>query len=364
MRLSGTLSVYFGKSFLVWVLGTFFAIMAIVYLLDFIELMRRGSDREEATLGMMLQMAALKAPHMGQQIFPFAVLFGAMLAFTRMTRTNELVVARAAGVSVWQFLLPAIVIAFSLGLFKIAVFNPIASVMTAKFEALENTILRNQSNQLALAGGGLWLREKNQSGHFVLHARGIAADGASLSRVTVLFFEGEDRFRIRADAKSGDLNPGFWELRGVTLTSNDGIPEQREVFRLPTTLTLDNIQDSFASPETLSFWELPKFISVLEGAGFSAVRHRLYWHAMLASPLLLCAMVLIAATFSMRLTRRGGTVMWVSAGLFSGFLLYFVSDLVFALGLSARIPEVLAAWTPATVTALLGSASLLHLEDG
>ena len=55
---------------------------------------------------------------------------------------------------------------------------------------------------------------------------------------------------------------------------------------------------------------------------------------------------------------------WICAGLFFGFFLYFMSDLVFALGLSSRIPEVLAAWTPATVTTLLGVASLLHLEDG
>ena len=114
----------------------------------------------------------------------------------------------------------------------------------------------------------------------------------------------------------------------------------------------------------MSFWELPRFISILESAGFSAVRHRLHWHSLLASPLLLCAMVLIAAIFSLRMTRRGGTLPWACAGLFFGFFLYFMSDVVFALGLSSRIPEVLAAWTPATVTTLLGVASLLHLEDG
>ncbi len=364
MKWSGTLSLYFGKQFLFWVLGTFLAIMGIVYLLDAIELLRRGSDKELATLTLMLQMAALKAPQMGQTILPFATLFGAMLAFTRMTRSNELVVARAAGVSVWQFLLPALLIAFLIGVFKITVFNPVASVMTAKYEALENKILRDKGNFLSLTDGGLWLREQTSTGHFVLHATGVASDGASLSGLTVLFFEGEDNFDARVDAAEATLKSGFWQMNNVILTTKNAIPDTRAVYRLPTALTLENIQDSFSPPETMSFWELPKFISILESAGFSAVRHRLYWHALLASPLLLCAMVLIAATFSLRLTRRGGTMVWVSAGLFTGFFLYFASDLVFALGLSARIPEVLAAWTPATVTTLLGCASLLHLEDG
>jgi lipopolysaccharide export system permease protein len=75
-------------------------------------------------------------------------------------------------------------------------------------------------------------------------------------------------------------------------------------------------------------------------------------------------MVLIAATFSLRVGRRNGNLTWITTGLFFGFFLYFMTDLVFALGLSSRIPEVLAAWTPATVTVLLGAASLLHIEDG
>ena len=364
MKLSATLSSYFGRQFIFWVVGTFLAIMGIVFLIDLVELLRRASDKEGASLATIVEMALLKAPQMGQAVFPFAILAGGMMAFTRMTRNQELVVARSAGVSVWQFLLPALLVALFIGVFRVTVLNPVASVMTAKFEALENRVLRNGGNALAVSSGGLWIRERTPGGHSVLHARSIIGDGEALSDVIVFLFKGDDKFLSRIDAESAQLEPGYWMLNKPVLISEDGIPSLRPVYRLSTDLTVDNIQDSFASPNTMSFWELPRFISILENAGFSAVRHRLHWHALLASPLLLCAMVLIAATFSLRMTRRGGTMPWVCAGLFFGFFLYFMSDLVFALGLSSRIPEVLAAWTPATVTTLLGVASLLHLEDG
>jgi len=48
----------------------------------------------------------------------------------------------------------------------------------------------------------------------------------------------------------------------------------------------------------------------------------------------------------------------------TGFVLYFFSDVVFALGLSDSIPVALAAWTPSGVATLLGLTTLLHLEDG
>lgn len=365
MRLSLTLSTYFGRQFTVWVLGTFVAIMAIVFLLDLIELLRRGAGKEDASFAVLFEMALLKLPKMGQQILPFAVLFGSMLAFTRLTRTNELVVARAAGVSVWQFLMPAIAVALLLGALKVGVFNPIASVMTARFTALEDTVLRNRADSFMTVGqGGLWIRERTDEGQHLLHALAARQTDAELAEVLVIRFGPRDEFIERLDARTAELGPGYWILRDVVATSTSGRPDHRDSIRIPTRLTIQNIQDSFASPETMSFWDLPGFIRILENAGFSAVKHRLYWHALLASPLLLTAMVLIAATFSLRLTRRGGTLLWASSGLFTGFLLYFMSDIVFALGLSARIPEVLAAWTPATVTMLLGMTSLLHLEDG
>jgi lipopolysaccharide export system permease protein len=364
MKLSATLSSYFGRQFVFWVIGTFLAIMGLVFLLDLVELLRRASDKEGVSFGTILEMALLKAPQMGQSIFPFAILAGGMMAFTRMTRSQELVVARSAGVSVWQFLLPALLVALVIGVVRVTIFNPVASVMTAKFEILENRVLRSRSNALAVSPGGIWIRERTPSGHSVLHARGVVGDGEALSEVLVFLFEGEDKFVSRIDAESALLKPGFWLLNNAVLISEDGVPSIQPTFRLTTGLTIDNIQDSFASPNTMSFWELPRFISILESAGFSAVRHRLHWHSLLASPLLLCAMVLIAAIFSLRMTRRGGTLPWACAGLFFGFFLYFMSDVVFALGLSSRIPEVLAAWTPATVTTLLGVASLLHLEDG
>ncbi len=84
----------------------------------------------------------------------------------------------------------------------------------------------------------------------------------------------------------------------------------------------------------------------------------------MATPLLLGAMVLIAATFSLRPHRRGGTSLLIVSGVVAGFLLFFATSLVGALGQSAAIPVVLAAWTPATVSSMLGVALLLHLEDG
>ena len=177
-------------------------------------------------------------------------------------------------------------------------------------------------------------------------------------------YEGTDDFHGRIDAKYAKLEDSFWHMRDVWLLKPEHSPHFEAEFWLETDLTLDKIQDSFATPETMSFWSLPDFIKTLEKTGFSAIRHKLQWHSLLASPLLLCAMVLISATFTLRQSRKSGFVFVIAGGILTGFLLYFISDVVFALGLSEKIPVTLAAWAPSSIAMLLGLAMLLHLEDG
>ena len=75
-------------------------------------------------------------------------------------------------------------------------------------------------------------------------------------------------------------------------------------------------------------------------------------------------MTLFAAAFTLRPQRRGGAATIVALGVATGFIIYFASDVVYALGLSARLPPLLAACSPAAIGCLLGTGVLFHLEDG
>lgn len=365
MQLAKTLSAYIARQFFVWFCGVFGTMVSVTFLLDYIELIRRGGAKAQATWGTLLEMAALKLPHTAQDVMPFAILFGTMLAFWRLTRSNELVVARAAGVSAWEFLTPAVLVALLVGVLAVTVFNPIASSMEASYEKLDARILRQSGDPLALSNSGLWLRQSDaDGGQVIMHGDKANAPELLLERVTVFFLNPQGEFASRIEARSARLEDGSWVIEEGQRFRPGDPPEAVAQLRLPTSLTSTKIEESLASPDTMSFWELPSFISLLEQSGFSAQRHRLHFNVLLARPFLFCAMVLVAATFSLRMQRRGGAGMLIVSGVAAGFLLYFLSDIVFALGLSAKIPVLLAAWTPTGVSMIFGSSMLLHLEDG
>ncbi len=365
MLLAKTLSAYIARQFFGWFCGVYGAMLSVSFLIDYIELLRRGSTRNGVTLGVLFEMAALKLPHTAQEVMPFAVLFGTMLAFWRLTRNNELVVARAAGVSVWQFLTPALLVALLIGILAVTVFNPAASQMEATYEQLDSRYLKQSSEQLALSNSGLWLRQSDPAGgQIIIHGDKMVAPELLLNRVTLLFFNREHQYRSRIEARSARLGSGYWLIDGGNRWESGDQPEPVPELRLPTKFTTHRIEESLASPDTMSFWELPGFISLLEQSGFSAQRHRLQFNILLARPFLFCAMVLVAATFSLRMQRRGGATLMVIGGVAAGFMLYFVSNIVFALGLSAKLPVLLAAWAPTGMSLIFGVSILLHLEDG
>lgn len=341
-------------------------ILLIVLLFDMVELLRRAHGQANVSFVQLTEMALLKLPYMGQEVFPFAALFGGMLTFWRLARHHELVVTRAAGISAWQFLLPVVIVGFLLGVMMTTALNPLASASFAQFERREASMLNGNQNLLALGSSGIWLRQANAEGQAVIRASKILTIGSDITLydITVFRYRGSNDFFQRIDAERATLEDGFWHIKKAQIQEPESMPRLEETVWLETDLTFTSIQDSFAAPETMSFWSLPGFIKKLEDSGFSAVRQRLHLHALLAAPLLMCAMVLIAATFTLRHSRRGGATYVIAGGVLTGFILYFFSDIVFALGQSDSIPVILAAWTPSGVATLLGLAMLLHLEDG
>jgi lipopolysaccharide export system permease protein len=370
MGFAATLAVYIGRQFLGAVLGMLAALSGLVALFDFIELLRRSATRPDATFGIVVTIASLRLPWEAMAILPFAVLLGGMLAFWRLTRSSELVVARAAGISAWQFLTAPVCLALALGIFGTAVISPLSSVMMARAEALDNAYLRAGGGPLALSGGQLWLRQSDRllvpQGVAILHARRVTLQHKTLTaeEVSVFRLDPQDRLLERIEAASAGLGDHVWKLRAARVIHPDQLPEPARDMEVPTDLTVQRVQESFASPDTLSVWALPGFIGLLERSGFSAIRHRLHFQSLLALPLLAGTMSLVSAGFSMRPARRGGVAKMIGSGVAAGFALFVISKVAEEFGNSGALPAGLAAWAPAAAGLMLALALLLHLEDG
>lgn len=374
MTLPITLMAYVARRFAAMALLMVLALSMLVALFDLIELLRRAATRPDANFALVSQIAALRVPYVAMQILPFAVLLGGIIAFWRLTRFSELVVARAAGISAWGFLAGPVLVALMLGLGASMALSPLSSAMLARAERLDQLYLRNVGGITALAGGRLWLRQADDGlqphGVAIISGRPVATrelrpgEALRLAEVSIWRLSVEDRPLARIEATSAMLQPGRWRIEGAMVFGAERVAGAPQNLDFPTELTPERIENSFASPDTLSLWALPEFIRILEEAGFSAIRHRLHFQSLLALPLLAIAMALLSAVFSMRSARRGGVARMIAGGVSAGFALFVLDKIAGEFGEAGTLPVILAAWAPAGAGFLLASALLLHLEDG
>jgi lipopolysaccharide export system permease protein len=361
---SSTLFRYISRQFLINLAILMLILLGIMLLFEIIEFLRRTSDIQHIPFSLMLSMSLLKLPYLGERVLPMGILFAAIYTCWKLNKTSELVVIRSSGLSAWQFLSPLLICALLTGIFSTAVLNPVSSIFLGKYQRLDRIHFQNNANLVTVSKTGIWLRQPDEQGYAMIHSATFDQKEWRLNNVMILFFDNADNFIRRMDSPVAYLKDGYWDIRQPVINNKSGGLQRFDARQIPTELTAQKIVESFADPDTISFWSIPEYIHIMEITGFPATRLYLHFHTLLAQPALFAAMILLAATFSLRPPRQGGTAYMIVLGVAVGFFVFFMQSVLQAFGISQKIPVNLAAWSPALIGLLLGGTALLHLEDG
>lgn len=356
-----TLGKYLSLRFIQTVGAVFLTVFGLIYLIDLVELIRRAGEGVDVGTMTLARLSLFRTPMIAEQVLPFAVLFGSIGAFLTLSRKLELVIARAAGVSVWQFGMPPVIVALLIGLFAMMIYNPLAVAFKQRAEVLETRIFSKPNEQAVRIR---FVRQLSVDGSSIIRAAQGTAEGTELTQVTAFVYDKAGQFVERVEADSAKLHRGFWRFEKARILTLGLEPQVSNVYLLETNLTSDEVRQALGSSETVSFWRLPATIRQLELAGLDATRYRLRHQGLLARPFLLIAMVIIAASVSLRFFRFGGVSRLVLYGVAAGFMLYICTQIAEDLGAAGVLSAPVAAWFPAIVGSLLGTLVLLHQEDG
>ncbi len=357
-----TLGRYLSARFLLTIAAVFLLNASMIYIIDFIELFRMSGYIPTASAGYIAYLSLLRAPYLSEQIMPFCVLFGTMATFLILSRKSELLVARAAGLSAWGFLLPPIAISAFIGIVSIVAFNPIALLMKHRADLIETGIFGFNGGQHD--DSVLWIRQKSIDGEAYIKAGQASLDGTRLNAATAYVYGRAGAFDHRIRANTGTLLPGVWQFNHAQVTTPGEESVSAGMYLLATELTGEDVVRGTISPEAVPIWNLPEVGAAAESAGFDGTGYRMHYHMLLAKPVLFIAMVLIAAAFSLRFFRFGGIERLVLGGAGAGLVLYGAVKFVGDLGGAGLLSPVVAAWSPVTVASLLSAFALLNQEDG
>ena len=134
-----------------------------------------------------------------------------MAALLQLSRKLELVVARAAGISAWQFLQPGFFVALALGAFAVGVYNPVSALLKQRSTEIEAKIFAKPTK--AGSGKDLWIRQRSLDGQAIIRAE--TADRGhhdARGRLGLHLRRGRQVRRAASWPPRATLHDGYWEL--------------------------------------------------------------------------------------------------------------------------------------------------------
>jgi lipopolysaccharide export system permease protein len=345
--------------------ATLAVLTAVVLLIDFVDLSRTLGGRTEIGFLTELGLTLLKSPAVVLTLLPFVVLFGVLAAFITLNRRSELIAIRAVGVSAWRFILPAAGAAFALGVATLLLANPLASGMNAAFESWREAINPPDVPQ----SRRIWLRQGDSHSQVIIGAAArTGVGGVQLKDASFFVYtldpDGSPQFSRRIEASEARLMKGYWLLSDAREATPGAQAQHYDRISIPSNLDDRTAMERYASAQSMSFWTLPRAIARIEEAGFSAVSYRLRLWQLLAAPVLYAAMAILAAAFSLKLSRLGGLTTLAGIGVGAGFAVFFFNELCGSLARADVLAPVVAAWLPPILALLSAFTLLIRTEDG
>ena len=380
MVIAGRIQRYIFRECVASLVLTLSIILLAIVLVDVVEQMRTIGDRTQIGIDVAFSLTMMKTPGLILETLPFAMLVGSILTYSQLGRRSEIPAIRAAGVSAWRFLGPAMALAVLVGVLMVTVLDPLSTRLNQEFETTRARLLGGGAPTTA----GVWLSQGDlQAGadeasqalpgsnqQAIIHGRRVVGRGQALENVTFWYFRpgpggpADREFTHRIDAERAQLSPGFWQLTGVVENRVGGEILRSETLALPTNLDSSTLLSRFASSKTIPFWELPDFIQAGRAAGMETGDYVLKYNTLLATPVFMLAMALIGAVVCLRLARSGGLSRLIGAGALAGFVLYFATRLASGMAASGATPPEAAAWCPPLFALFAVLTFLAHAEDG
>lgn len=326
-------------------------IVVLLGLFTFVTFIDELGDLDSGRYGIIqiVQFVILQIPKTLYEMFPMAALIGSILGLSVLARDSELIVMRAAGISIQRIVLS--VLKVGLGLALVAMFmGEIVSPYT-ETRALEVKNDAMQGNIAQREDFGVWLRDDNTYVNI-----GEVLPDLTLLKVKIFEFDSENFLRFLSTAEQGEYSERRWLLKGLKRTMiNEESSAADEVTAAywSTAVNPEILRVFMIQPDQLSIWQLTRYIEHLKSNKQETNNYELAYWSKIVTPFATAVMLILAVPFVFKEARSGS----LGRSLFSGIMIglgFFILNKAFSYFVPLfNIPPMLGAIFPTALVCLL-----------
>lgn len=367
MRVS-LISSYIAKKFLIKFLQVIFGFSLLIFFINLIEVLDKIKEAPNLVYT-AASMAFLQIPNFLNDVASSLVLISAIITFFLLSSKSEITIIRISGFSLWRILRPIAISALALGIFWITVFVPMSIAMMKKFNALENKYINQETREFVAPQNGIWLKQpdmQKQGEELIIQAKKVYKENLEMAYVTIWFFNKNNEFYKKIDAKKMIMVKDSWILNDAVLNEGETINHKLDNITIGTNLDSDFIMqkvvNNFENEKLFSLYQLPGLIRNLSSSGFASTKFKIYFNSLITKPLLFIAMSLISCYFGINHIRDNNSILMIFFGIIIGLIFYIITGLINALGSSGLIPIFASTWLIAIISLAIGTLLIYRKE--
>ena len=341
--------------------------LLIVFLVEFVELLRRTSENPNIpSIFYVIYLALLKITESIAYIIPISVFVTTMMTCRTLNKYREMVIIQNTGLHSFRILYPFVFFIILFCAIYFIILNPLFSHATNSYQKIEQEVFRGKLSKTSISKSGIWLRQGSVNNKIVIRAANFIPERSLFKDATFFIFTKRNNFTERIDVESAQLEKEFWILKNATINKPNKKVIKIDEYTLKTNLSVKKIEDSFLDPQSLSIWKIPSFIKLLKESGFSATKHQIYLFKTIFLPLYLIGLIFIAGSFTIKFTQtKPKTLFLILSGTVIGFLIHVLSETIYSLGIANKLPfwnVWVASLAPSIITIMIGAFFVIHFE--
>lgn len=329
-------------SYVIW--GTMLALLVLLALLSFTEFVDDldSVGKGAYTLGRAIEYLLLTTPRRVFDLFPSAALVGSLVGLGVLSSNSELIVVRAAGVSLARITASVMKAGMVLMLIALIVGEVIAPIADALAHERRTAALADQI--ATRSGRGFWVRDGSS---FISIGRVLRND--RMADIHIYEFDESHRLRVSAHAADAYYRDGQWLLRDIVQSNVD---EQRVTTRRLakaawTSLFKPELVNVITvKPRSLSAIGLYRHLRYLKENALSTARYELALWSKLFSPLSTGVMIFLAIPLVLGKLRSTGIGQRLLIGILVGIGFHVIQKTAASMGIVYGLTPLLSASAP------------------
>ncbi|MDX8389881.1 MAG: LPS export ABC transporter permease LptG [Mariprofundaceae bacterium] len=332
---------------------TTFALLSIFVIAEVFDKTRFLGDGMSGWL--LFEYLLMKLPMALADFMPVIMLFSAAMFLTGLSRHQEIVAMRSAGLGLRKLLAPLLIVAMLAAILVFVIGEWVTPITNQRLDHIERTHIQHKQPQ---QHGTQWLKD----GQRFLRLQPL---GDQQFKLMVLETDLQGRWQRRIDAADATYKDGAWQMHDVQLS----VPSELEGMKLrhvqhmslPTQIGSNAV--ALPNPRHMKFIALNDYATELQSAGLKSAEYRFTLHHKVAAPLACLMMVILAIALSMQLATRTRAISFgLLATIVLGLLFYIFGNTSYLLASGEHLPPVFAAWLPNLIFGGLAGFLLLRRE--